>query len=465
VMGAIDFHFTYHGPLGIEIHGTADVSFNGTSVGLSTAFTTDDLGRPVIQLGDVDVQIETLNVHLSGVVGWLIDVLIAIFKPFLISIVQGQIANEMRNVFGSLITAVETNWPQTVSVAKLFNTTSSFVQNVELKTSLIPTIANVPQPEFPFESASPYLIVATEFEFDSTLTSAVPDPRPHQPITNKLPLNPAGQSPMLATSFSESFVGSFLWTLTQNGALNFSIHAEDIPAGVPIQLNTALFQNDWPALTKEYPNHNLSIDFYPESSTQPPEATVSVNGSVWSDVMVMQINVIDPSQLNPVVPVARLQWNVTLPSLLTLLSNSTGIFAGGKISWIHANVTVLWSESPTGNVARNAQGLVTALSNAMLIQPLDNALANGVLLTKAVQVFSLSNLFVSYNDHFATVGLDIGMVAANQPIECDNPAVMAINAFRAPYVLQQVQKQQQEQVQQPRNVRRAHKNIRLTEQQ
>ncbi len=119
----------YHGPLGVTFSGNAQTAFNDTTLTSSYTFTTDGPGRPVIALGTLIVAIASLGVHLSGVIGWLLDLLVSLLKPFLIGSLQTQVEDATRDIFTSIITAIETDWPLSLPLGALWNSASPLQQH------------------------------------------------------------------------------------------------------------------------------------------------------------------------------------------------------------------------------------------------------------------------------------------------------------------------------------------------
>jgi hypothetical protein len=101
--------------------------------------------------------------------------------------------------------------------------------------------------DIPFLMADNNLIAAAQFWFESSKNTTI-DNRPHSPIPNTIPVNPNGTAPMLGLQMDDYLLGSLLYSLTQNGVFNWHLDDGDLPAGSFIQLNTALFAAEWPAL-------------------------------------------------------------------------------------------------------------------------------------------------------------------------------------------------------------------------
>jgi len=430
IQGNLDFDWKYSGPLGITMSGTAHCVFSEST--LSTGFTlaADAQGRPSLSMDTISVNINKLSVTLNdGIVGWLLDLLIALFKGVLVDTLQTEIASMASTVFASVTQAVEENWPVAVSLSAL----TPFLNNTQLMMGLVPLVDGDQQSELAFSlsAAGDYVVVSVEAGFSSLINSTT-DERPHQPIPATMPLNPSGSAPMLGITWSESVIGTLLYTLEQNGKLVIGpITDADLPPTSLIRLNTALFAVEWPDLYSKYPNYNMSLLI--TSYGGPPSATSSPSGAVWSDVVVVHLDVIDPTQApgNNLVPVAQLMANVSLSNVLALAQNATGIYIEGKVAPLDLQLSVLWAISNPGSLAPTLQALISALVNDMVLPILDQWLSDGVLIsTGTVEAVHLSNAFVQYGDHTATFGLDLALPPVGT--EGHAQAVEMMNHFRKP---------------------------------
>ena len=62
--------------LGIGVKGNAQNTFSKTTINTLFDFSANSRGAPAITLKSLDVKIQQLDVHISGVAGWLIDLLV-----------------------------------------------------------------------------------------------------------------------------------------------------------------------------------------------------------------------------------------------------------------------------------------------------------------------------------------------------------------------------------------------------
>jgi hypothetical protein len=258
--------FAFFSPsAGIHFSGNAQNTFAQTTINTLFTFDANSRGAPAITLNSLDVQIAHLDVHISGVVGWLIDLLVKLLKGLLIDILQKKIDSVATDSINGILTKIETNYPLVLPLAgALLNATQlelglvpggapmMLTEDAPSTPSFAPS-ANTPAP---FEVSGDYMIASGEWFFESTTNGTV-DPRPHDWIPDSMPANPAGKPPMLGFAFSEPLLGTLLWSLTQNGAFDFTLDNSKLPPESTITLNTKDFSAEYPNLYNKYPNYNM----------------------------------------------------------------------------------------------------------------------------------------------------------------------------------------------------------------
>jgi hypothetical protein len=409
IQGLLDFDWTYHGPLGITFSGKANCKFSKSTLATLFTLNSDAQGRPALALNSIKVKIGQLDVKLSeGIVSWLLDLLIALFKGTLTSVLEAQIQTTAQDLFAAVLAAIEEYYPTAIPLDSLM----PLLNNTQLLTGMVPFVADA-QPEYAFEISpdGQYMVLAMEAGFSST-TNSTTDLRNRTSIGTSAVVNPStGAAPMIGLTWSESLIGTLLFTLQQNGALKFEITNDDIPPESLLRLNTALFAAEWPALWVRYPNNNLTLTFSPFRPSEPPTATASAAGEIWAGQFVMGINVVDPSQPSqPIVPVAQLLLDGSLESVFNLVDNATGIYVVGKVAPLDISISVLWSFTDPGTLAPALQGIIRAIVNSLVLPLMNAVLAQGVhISTGVLEVFPLSNAFIAYGDQTASAGLDFEM--------------------------------------------------------
>jgi hypothetical protein len=123
-------------------------------------------------------------------------------------------------------------------------------------------------------------------------------------------------------------------------------------------------------------------------------------------------------------PVAQLMVTANISALLGLVDNTTGVYVDGKISPLELTVQVMWSALDPGTLASAVQGLVSVLVNDAVLPIVDKMLAQGVRIGSSfLNVFPLSNMFLSYGAGYISIGLDLSMPTDQQE------AIDAYHAF------------------------------------
>lgn len=403
--GAVESNWKYHGPLGIHFHGSADITFAQTTINTLFTFSSDSVGRPVLTLTNTAVSIDDLNIKLHGGGAWLFNFIIRLVKRMLIKKLERAIESVASKEFNQILSDIEAKYPLAIPLS------GKLLEGSQLNLPLVPTIAgkivddSAPRP---FSMTSDYLVAAGEFSFSSTTNTTV-DSRIHDWIPDTLPLNKDGEAPMMGFAFDEAFMGTLLYTITQNGRLNF--HLDD--AGNKFTTNTLALE--YPALYAKYPNSNLTLDIS-QYENSPPLATTSPMGSSWSNSFVIQLNVIDATSTDPTpLPVCQMLVNYTLDSMVTLSDNSTGVYLGGNISPLKFQATMIWASLDPAQFPSAVEGLVTAIANYVLVPLIDATLAKGIKVGEnTIEAFPISNMFVSYQQHVFAFGFDISMPAEEE---------------------------------------------------
>lgn len=143
------------------------------------------------------------------------NLLIKLFKGTLKRTIASKIAAAASTQLNAVLAGVMQKYPLFVPLAgELLNTTQL---NLPLVATTGPAGAGVPAP---FAVANDYLIGGGNFFFSSTVNTTV-DTRAHSPISNDMPVSPAGTPSMFGMAMSEQLLGSLLFTLTLNGKLEW----------------------------------------------------------------------------------------------------------------------------------------------------------------------------------------------------------------------------------------------------
>lgn len=340
--------------------------------------------------------------HISGVVGWLIDLLVKLFKGILIDVLQKKIDSVATDSINGILAKIETSYPLVLPLM------GSLLNATQLELGLVPggapiyltedaaliasPSANTPAP---FEVSGDYMVASGEWFFEST-TNATVDPRPHDWIPDSMPANPAGTPPMLGFAFSEPLLGTLLWSLTQNGAFDFTLDNSKLPPQSAITLNTKDFSAEYPNLYDKYPNYNMTLDFA-QYYEYPPLATTSPVGTTVSNMATMMMNVVDDSQPNPIVPVCQILLNYSVTINLDITDNTTAAYyIVGEISPLEFEATILWAALDPGAFGSDIAGLVGAVANDLLVPIINEKLATGFPIPAHIDVIGMENVFVSY---------------------------------------------------------------------
>ena len=141
--------------------------------------------------------------------------MIKLFKGTLKRTIASKIAAAASTQLNAVLAGVMQKYPLFMPLAgDLLNTTQL---NLPLVATTGPAGAGIPAP---FAVANDYLIGGGNFFFSSTVNNTV-DTRAHSPISNDMPLSPAGTPSMFGMAMSEQLLGSLLFTLTLNGKLEW----------------------------------------------------------------------------------------------------------------------------------------------------------------------------------------------------------------------------------------------------
>ena len=343
--------------------------------------------------------------HDRGGGAWLINFLIKLFKGLLIDILQKKIDDVATTEFNNILSTIEQKYPLVMPL------TGALLNTTQINLGLVPSTSSAAADDntpSAFLVNGDYLIASGEFDFQSTTNSTV-DPRQHDWIPDSMPTNPAGNAPMMGIAFDEYFLGSLLFTLSQNGKLDFTLDNDKLPPSSVISLNTKLFSTEYPALYAAYPNNNVSMVFA-QYEDSPPLATTSPAGTSWSNVATMMLNVIDPTQPDPVVPVCLIMFNYSINTNFEIKDNTTSTaYFGGSISPLIFDASIIWAGINPGSFDTSIAGLIQALADDILIPILDSVLSKGIAIPMAFGGIEIQNMFVSYGNHVLTLGMDLAL--------------------------------------------------------
>jgi hypothetical protein len=406
--GELDLDWEYHGPLGIHFHGSGTNKFSDTSIKTLFDFASDAQGRPVVTLQTCDVKINDLDIHLSGGGAWLWNFIIGLFKPLLIDILQKKIDSVATSEFDAILAGIEAKFPLSIPLTGRLNTT-------QVDIGLVPTPSVNTNAPAPFEIDGQYLVTSGEWMFQSTTNSTV-DPRPHDWIPSSMPASPSGTPPMFGIAMDEYFLGSLLFTLTQNHVLDLHVDNDSLGPKSIIKLTTKLFSTEWPALYQKYPDYNMTIDCT-QWQDQPPLSTTSPSGTTWSNQMQIMFNVVDPAYNPPEVAVLQLLVDLQLATIFTVNDNTTStMYLQGQIDPLTINGTIVWSAFDPGTVEPTIIGIINDLANDLLIPLLNKFLSQGIPVPAVLGPIPLKNFFVSYGEHEMAVGFDIGLGSEREAV-------------------------------------------------
>jgi len=260
----------------------------------------------------------------------------------------------------------------------------------------------------PFSVAGGYMVMAGEWAFQST-TNTTLDPRAHTYIPDSLPAAPSGNAPMFGIAFDDYFMGSLLYSATQNKMFDFSLDNSKLPPGSPIQLNTNFLQAEFPALYQKYPNHDLIIDIT-QSSELPPTVTATPEGNIIDNMANMVLNVVDPTASPSKVPICGISFNYTLSAKMDITDNTTNtMYLTGNISPLVFAGTLEWSALPADHLAGDIASFVQGIVDSLAIPMVNQMLARGFpVSTKVPNLnFVLCNVFITYFNKVVAVGFDL----------------------------------------------------------
>lgn len=393
--GELDLSWRYKGPLGVHFSGTATNQFSDTAIQTLFTFDANAKGAPAVSLDSLKVQINTLDVHISGVVGWVIDLLVKLFKGLLIDVLQKKIDSVAQTEINAILQKIETSYPLVLPMSgSLLNATQMEIGLVPGGAAADVGVASDATP-VPFAVNGAYMVASGEWFFESTLNGTV-DPRAHDWIPENMPLNPAGTAPMLGFALSEPLLGTLLWSLTQNGAFDFTLDNSMLNPSSTIRLDTKLFSAEYPLLYARYPDNNMSLAFA-QYAEYPPLATTSTEGTTISNLATMMMNVIDPTQPNPIVPVCNVLLNYSVTIDMSLIDNTTSAYyLTGRISPLVFDAEILWAGIDPGQFGNDVAGLIQTVADDLLVPIINGALATGFAIPATIDVVQMKNVFVSY---------------------------------------------------------------------
>jgi len=433
ISGRVTLDWRYEAGL-VKDHGTGDNQFSQTSISTLFSFSSDPEGRPAISMNKLAVEVGHLDIHLAGGASWLLNPLIKLLQGILIKDIEKKINDAASKSINEIVGAIEQKYPlqlpmtgstalnETVLNMPLVPTPAAAWLEYEQKVAALesvdwfnkpvlrpPTSASDSDPT-PFAVADGYLIASAHLFFESISNHTV-DPDVRGMIPDEMPRNPNGTAPMFGFRFDDYLLNSLLYSLTQNGAFNFIIDNEHLPSGSIITLTTMLFKTEYPALYEAYPDYNMSLGIE-QFQGRPPRLTTTSKGFTSSNEIQLTMNVIDPSQSDPVVPVCALlvkySWDASF-SIDDSDPKSPKMLLRGHLDPWSFNIETIWTKYDAQHLPHDLQEFYQTIMNYVVLPQINAKLEEGLPMPTTLDALHYENFFLHYAEGVFTIGFDLAL--------------------------------------------------------
>jgi lipopolysaccharide-binding protein len=236
------WHYREHGFPHISDSGRVDVN-TGIDIAILVHVSTDASGHLVINIDpNVGVNIHDFNIKLHGGASWLYNLIKGLF--------EGSIKHSVENVIRDQISG-----SLNAQLQKLISSINYQVQvgahdaNVFLDLSMSQAIFSAtPPPSFGMGSKGLF------YQQNGQEYAGPPPPVvPYRQLTSN--------TNMIQVIITDYVVNSLGWAWYQSGRLTKTLTDKDIPAQVPIRLNTKFFVTIAPELYQKYPDTAMQVTF------------------------------------------------------------------------------------------------------------------------------------------------------------------------------------------------------------
>ena len=346
--GGANWHYKTHVIFPVSDSGSADISVSGTSLSVTVKIGRDAKGHATLSSSACKFNIGSLDIHFHGGASWLYN----LFDSQIASAIKGSLNGQ---ICSQAVKAIDTQGNKALE---------SLPVKVNIDKTALVDYSIVKDPVFNAQ----YMETEHKGEF---LSRANPQEAPISPVS----LPSVGTTTRMLYIWLTTYIANTAGIVYNNaGILKVRITPDQVPANIPIKLNTSSFKPFIPSLYNKYPNMNMTLFLH---ATKPPVMTVDPKGAnvtVFGDV---DICVYDSKNKNVVTPAFNLSVIVYTNASLGVKEEGKTPYVIGKANFIGANFSLIYSS--IGNFdAKFLQEAVNVLCKDFVVHELNKYGAAGL---------------------------------------------------------------------------------------
>ena len=393
--GGANWHYKTHVIFPVSDSGSADISLSGTSLSVTVKIGKDPKGHATLSSSACKFNIGSLNIHFHGGASWLYNMFDSQIAGAIKGSLNGQICSQA-------VKAIDTQGNKALE---------SLPVQVNIDKTALVDYSIVKDPVFNAQ----YMETDHKGEF---LSRAKPQEAPISPVS----LPSIGPTTRMLYIWLTTYIANTAGIVYNDaGILKVRITPDEVPASIPIKLNTSSFKLIIPSLYKKFPNMNMTLLLH---ATKPPVMTVDqkgVNVTVFGDV---DVCVYDSNHNNVVTPAFNLSVIVYTNASLGVKEEGKTPYVIGKANFIGANFSLIYSSIGNFN-AELLQDAVNFLCLGFVIKELDKYGAVGLKIP-LIDGVQLINPEIKLGNQYIMIDTDINYKSSVKKQEEDETGELEI---------------------------------------
>lgn len=217
----------------VKLHGSFDLDVKGVTISVDLLLGVDPSGRPTVTASGCSNRIRDLELHVSGNVGWLLNLFHNQIESKLQKVLESKICEMIQKSVTSDLQPYLQTLPVTADIDTILGIDYSLVAAPQAKAQTLDVM---------FKGEI----------FNRNHRSPVTTPTPTMSL-------PEDSKQMVYFAISDQAFNIATRVYHQAGYLNFTITDDMLPPDSNIRLNTKAFRPFTPLITRKYPDMNLEL--------------------------------------------------------------------------------------------------------------------------------------------------------------------------------------------------------------
>lgn len=217
----------------LKLHGSFDLDVKGVTISVDLLLGVDPSGRPTVTASGCSNRIRDLELHVSGNVGWLLNLFHNQIESKLQKVLESKICEMIQKSVTSDLQPYLQTLPVTADIDTVLGIDYSLVAAPQAKAQTLDVM---------FKGEI----------FNRNHRSPVATPTPAMSL-------PEDSKQMVYFAISDQAFNIATQVYHQAGYLNFTVTDDMLPPDSSIRLNTKAFRPFTPLITRKYPDMNLEL--------------------------------------------------------------------------------------------------------------------------------------------------------------------------------------------------------------